>query len=535
MSTAFAEALPSGDLSLEQQVALLSEDEQEALLADLDLDLLPWDWDWTARPSQKLPIEPVGQDADWVMALLNAGRGFGKTRSGTETIRELDERWHSLGRDPGQPLRLALLGRTAADVRDTMLQGPSGLLNIYPPSLQDQVEWISSHRRVNLPGGGFCICFSAEEPDQLRGPAFHFGWADEIAAYKQVRGEGELDAFSNLRMAVRLGLLPQIIATTTPKRVKLLRQLIEEIKANPEKMILRTGRTTDNVHLSASYLATLESLYAGTTLGAQELNGEMLDAVQGATVDADTLDDHRVQKLPHVDTRWARVVAVDPSVAERPNDECGITVIYAPLTFPILNRHAYVVDDRSLKASPTVWGDEVIKAAVKHKAVVVVENNQGGALVRRMLKERAAAANVPVPTIREVWSSKAKAVRAEPIGAAYQRGRVHHVTSFPDLEDQLTSWTPEDKGYSPDRLDALVHGLSALLFPDALVKGGVPGSATSHSPVGTPMPRTSQTVARRMSGIKVDTTRGRARPSGLVVPGYRPGISVPRRTVGGSQ
>jgi hypothetical protein len=135
-------------------------------------------------------------------------------------------------------------------------------------------------------------------------------------------------------------------------------------------------------------------------------------------------------------------------------------VIYAPLTQPMLNRHAYVVDDLSLKGSPTVWGDRVVKAAVKHKAVIVVENNQGGALVRRLLKERAAAHDVPPPQIREVWSTKAKQIRAEPIGAAYQRGRVHHLNVLADLEDQLTSWTPEDKGYSPDRLDAVVHGLA---------------------------------------------------------------------------
>jgi phage terminase large subunit-like protein len=529
-------ALAGGDLSLEQQIALLSEAEQDAILADLDLDDLPWDWGWTARPSQMLPVEPVGEGLDWVMALLNAGRGFGKTRAGTEYIREVDEKWPTLGRDPGQGLRIALLGRTAGDVRDTMLNGPSGLLNIYPPSLQDRVEWISSQRRVNLPGGGFCLCFSAEEPDQLRGPAFHVGWADELAAYKQVKGQGELDAFANLRMAVRLGVLPQIIATTTPKRVKILRALIEEIKANPGKMLMRNGRTTDNVHLAESYLATLEALYAGTTLGAQELNGEMLDAVQGATADAETIDAWRVDKLPRADQRWARVVAVDPSVAEKPGDECGIVVIYAPLTYPILNRHAFVVEDRSLKGSPTLWGDEVIKAADKHKAVVVIENNQGGGLVRRMLKERAAAANIAPPMIREVWSTKAKAVRAEPIGAAYQRGRVHHVTSHPELEDQLTTWTPEDKGYSPDRLDALVHGLSALLFPDALVKGGVPGAAQSHSPVGTPLPRTSQVVARRTTGLRVDTSRtGQRRGSGLVVPGFRQGVSAPRRTIGGQQ
>jgi phage terminase large subunit-like protein len=524
------------DLSLEEQVALLSEEEQDAVLEDLDIDVLPWDWHWAARPSQKLPLEPIGQDMDWVLALINAGRGFGKTRTGAEYVRELDQRWHTLGRDPGQDLRVALLGRTAADVRDTILNGESGLLNIFPPSERDKVEWISSQRRVNLPRGGFCLCFSAEEPDQLRGPQFHFGWGDEMAAYKQIKGEGNLDAWTNLRIAVRLGLLPQVLGTTTPKRVKILRELIAEIAANPETMLLRRGKTSDNRHLAESYKATLEALYAGTTLGQQELEGLMLDAVAGATVDIGPIEDNRVDRIPNpAGTRWIRVISVDPSVAEKPRDLCGITVVYAPLTYPVLKRHAYVVDDLSVKGSPTVWGDRVIKAAMRHRAAIIVENNQGGALVRRMLTERAAAWNVEPPPIREVWAQKSKKMRAENIGAAYQRGRVHHLNVLTDLEDQLTSWTPADKGYSPDRLDAVVHALSSVLFPNAIVKGGVPGATTSHSPVGaTTMPRQTAVIERRMAGLKVDTSRAlQRRPGGLVVPGRAlpSGYAVPRRTV----
>jgi len=526
----------STDLSLEQQVALLPKDAQDALLdalSDEQLEDLPYDWKWNGRPSQILPVGPMGEaEYEWELGLLNAGRGWGKTLAGSQYIREIDKKWHTLGRDPGQQLRVALLGRTAADVRDTILNGQSGLLNIYPPSEQDQIEWISTQRRVNLPGGGFALCFSAEEPDQLRGPQFHVGWGDEIAAYKQVKGQGELDAWTNLRIATRLGLLPQLIATTTPKRVPILRALLAEIAENVGKMLLRTGKTTDNVKLSQSYLNTLFSLYGGTTLGAQELEGLMLDSVEGATVDMETIDAHRVTGLPKLEgKRWVKIISVDPSVAEKPNDECGIVVIYAPLTMPILNRHAYVVSDLSLKASPTVWGDRVVKAAHKHGATVIVENNQGGSLVRRVLKECAAAANVPPPQIREVWSTKAKAIRAEPVGAAYERGRVHHLHSLPDLEDQLTTWTPTDSGYSPDRLDAVVHGLSALLFPQALVKGGVPGASSHLSPVGTRIDARSQ------------LTRGVTAPRtqlGAAAAARRPGIggfgnfgttlTVPRRT-----
>jgi hypothetical protein len=203
----------------------------------------------------------------------------------------------------------------------------------------------------------------------------------------------------------------------------------------------------------------------------------------------------------------------------------------------VVKRQAYVVDDLSVKGSPTVWGDVVIKAAVRHQAVIIAENNQGGALVRRMLHERAAARNVPPPKILEVWSSRAKSVRAEPIGAAYQRGRVHHLNVLPDLEDQLTSWTPADKGYSPDRLDAVVHGLSAVLFPEALVKGGVPGAAVSHPAAqaagGARVPRQTELVAR--SGVTGRTAFPQAvqrRLGGLpTVAG--PGVLVPRRVVPG--
>jgi phage terminase large subunit-like protein len=522
------------DLSLEQQVALLSEAEQDAILAELELDELPWDWDWLARPSQKLDVHPVDYGPTWELAAMLAGRGWGKTQSGSEWIRQVDERWYNLGRDPGQDLRVALLGRTAADVRDTLINGRSGLLNIYPPSLQDKVEWISSQRRVNLPNGGFCLCFSADEPDQLRGPQFHISWGDEVAAYKQVRGEEELDAWTNLRIATRLGNTPQVLATTTPKRVPLLRSLLAEIAEHPDTMILRRGRTTDNVHLPESYIKTLFSLYGGTALGAQELEGVMLDRIQGATTDPETVQTYRVTHLPSMNARWARVVAVDPSVAEKPTDECGIVVIYAPLTFPILNRHAFVIEDLSGRMSPTTWGDQVVQAAVRHRAVVVVENNQGGGLVRRLVAERAAAADMPKPPIREVWSSKSKQMRAEPVGAAYKRGRIHHLNVHPDLEDQLTSWTPKDSGYSPDRLDALVHGASALLFPEALVKGGVPGAAQSHSPVGQRLPRDRVVSERRQSGLRVDTgSRSLQRVPGLGVPSGHPGLGAPRRTVGG--
>lgn len=468
----------TSDMSLEQQVARMSPEERQMILDGLDMDELLYDWSWNGRPSQILPTMPEEGGDDWNIALALAGRGFGKTLMGAQWIRDMDARWKTMGQDTAH-LRIALLGRTAADVRDTMLEGPSGLLNVYPPSVRDRVIWTPSRRRVELPNGAVCLAFSSEEPAQLRGPQFHRAWCDELATFRQVRSpEDDATAWENLRIAVRLGKRPQILATTTPKRVPVMRQLMAEAAAHPEKFLLRRGKTYDNRYLSSAYLDVLVSLYGGTSLGRQELEGEMLEDVLGAMTSEAIIEANRVREIPQ-NIPWIRLVSVDPSVAERPNDECGITVIYISRTWPVLHRQAIVVDDLSVRASPLVWGDIVVKAALEHQATVIAETNQGANLVFQLLRQSADAAKVPMPPMKEVWSSKAKAVRAEPVGAAYGRNRVHHLNVLPELENQLVSWVPGD-GYSPDRLDSVVQGLAAGLFPEALTAGGI-GSATLHS------------------------------------------------------
>jgi phage terminase large subunit-like protein len=334
--------------------------------------------------------------------------------------------------------------------------------------------------------------FSAEEPDQLRGPQFHVGWSDETASYKQIRaGSDNATAWENLRIAVRLGTHPQILATTTPKRVPILKQVLAEAKEKPDKILIRRGRTMDNAKLAGSYKDTLISLYGGTQLGRQELEGEMLEDVVGSMTSEQIIDAYRVEGVP-LGVPWIKIVGVDPSVAERPHDECGIVVVYISNTWPILRRHAFVVDDLSQRASPTVWGDIVVKAAHEHGAIVVAETNQGAALVKQMVKQSAHAANLQNPPIREVWSSKSKAVRSEPVSGAYSRGRVHHVNVLPELEDQITTWVPGESGYSPDRMDALVHACAAGMFPEALIHGA-PGTATLHTASNQRIPLTRQT------------------------------------------
>jgi phage terminase large subunit-like protein len=316
------------------------------------------------------------------------------------------------------------------------------------------------------------------------------GWADELAAYKQVRSlDDDATAWENLRIAVRLGTHPQILATTTPKRVPLLRQLLSESVANPKKFLIRRGRTTDNKYLSEGYLEVLESLYGGTALGRQELEGEMLDDVAGAMTSEAIVNRNRLPVLPD-GIPWIKLVSVDPSVAERPQDECGIVVIYISKTWPVLKRHAFVVEDLSLRAAPAVWGEIAVRAANRHGATIVAETNQGANLVFQMLRQSADALHMEMPPMKEVWATKAKAVRSEPVGGAYARGRVHHIGElFPDLESQITSWVAGESGYSPDRQDALVQGCASGLFPEAITSGGMGTTvlrtvADQHIPLG---------------------------------------------------
>lgn len=468
----------AADLSAEQITAELSPEEQDEVLAELDMENLAWNWRWSGRPSQILPVRPEEGGNDWSTCLSLGGRGAGKTLTGSQWIREVDTFWPTLHRAArGTRLRVALLGRTAADVRDTLVQGESGLLNVYPPSLRDNVIYTPSRRRVDLPGGGLVTCFSADKPDQLRGPQFHIGVADELAAHRQVKGADDLTAWQNMEFAVRLGTTPQKLATTTPKRVASIRKLVRDAKTN-SRILIRRSRSKDNIHLDPMWFATLLANYGGTELGRQELDGEILDNVRGAMASEDILDLTRLSFLPDppAGSRWLKFIGLDPSVSEKRRDEAGIVVVYIPKIAPMNLRHAYIVDDLSENYTPDEWAEVTVRAAHKHNATIIAEVNQGGALIKNSLAQVAKDMSLPVPDIRETWSSKAKAVRAEPVSVAIARRRVHMVGKFDQLEDELTSWVPTD-GASPNRLDAMVFGVVAGLFEKALVQGS-PGSAS---------------------------------------------------------
>lgn len=333
----------------------------------------------------------------------------------------------------------------------------SGILAVSPPD--ERPEYRPSIRRLVWPNGSWAFCTSADEPDTLRGVQAHYAWGDELAAWRQPTKEGELSAWDNLRIATRLGRNPQILATTTPKRVKVLFDLLEEQKKNPKIWTTR-GSTFDNAgNLAGSYLDAITGVYGGTNLALQELYGNMLEAVEGALWDDDMINDVRLDSKLLPPATPLRVIGVDPTVAEEPGDECGIVVVSASTEKDLYRRHAWVLEDASVKGSPQVWAARVVEMHYRWGAPIVAEVNQGGALVKNAIHQ----IDPSIPVF-EVHSKVGKKLRAEPIVLAYQQGRVHHVGMHIDLEEQMVTWEPESTRKSPDRVDALVHALTALLI-----------------------------------------------------------------------
>ena len=437
-----------------EQLAMLPKDQQDAVLRDLDMEQLVWDWNAWARPEQLPP-----KTDDWAIWMYLAGRGAGKTRSAAEWVREK-------AKDTSQgQLRFALVARTAADVRDVIVEGESGIISVSPPSERPLYE--PSKRRLTWPNGNTATCFTADEPDGLRGPQFHYAWADEIAAWRQSPDAAGMTSWDNLRVACRLGNAPQIICTTTPKRVPVLYALLNEADRTGRVVISR-GSTLDNAgNLSSTYLEAITGVYAGTRLAAQELYGEMLSDVDGALWTDELIGRSRETGFPH--GAQMRVVGVDPSVAENPRDECGIVVCASTGERDLYKRHAWVLEDASVHGSPEVWANAVVAMARKYSCPVVAEVNQGGALVTNAI-----LAIDPSIKVLEVHSKHGKALRAEPVTLAYEQNRIHHLNYLPDLESQMISWIPGE-GKSPDRVDALVHALTALMIkpPPGLLGGTI--------------------------------------------------------------
>lgn len=325
-----------------------------------------------------------------------------------------------------------------------MVEGESGILAISPP--WDRPLYEPSKRRITWANGATATTYSADEPDRLRGPQHDAAWADELAAWRYPDA-----AWDNLQMGLRLGTDPRAVVTTTPRPTSLIRSLV----ADPSTAITR-GSTFDNsANLASSTLAHLRRKYEGSRLGRQELYAEILDDAPGALWKRDNIDGLRVTATPADLVRV--VVAVDPAATSGEDaDETGIIV--AAIAG---NGHGYVLADRSLRGTPLEWATAAVRAFGEFTADrIVAEVNQGGEMVTHVL--RTVDRNVPISTVH---AARSKHTRAEPVAALYEQGRIHHVGSFPQLEDQMCAWVPGEQ--SPDRMDALVWAFTELMVDGA--------------------------------------------------------------------
>lgn len=422
----------SSNSSLAERLASLPRNQREEIYQGLTEEqaagtLYDWRGVW-ARANQ---IQPAG---DWRYWLLLAGRGFGKTRTGAETVREWSESYP----------RIHLVAPTAADARDVMVEGESGLLSVFPPDRRPVYE--PSKRLVRFASGGVAYTFSAEEPERLRGPQCYAFWADEVAAWSAP------ESWDNLVFGFRLGDNPRGVITTTPKPIK----LVKDILIDPHTTVTRGSSYENRANLAPAFFDSIIQKYEGTRLGRQELLAELLTDVPGALWTRDLIDRGRVNGTPEF---LRVVVAIDPAVtASEGSDETGI--VCAAMT---RSGHAYVLADGSLRASPHEWARAACRLMLKHGADrCVAEVNNGGDLVEVNIR-----AVHPLIPYRAVRASRGKAVRAEPVAALYEQGRVHHVGSFPELEQQMCEFVPGQEAESPDRMDALVWAIYDLILTPA--------------------------------------------------------------------
>lgn len=338
--------------------------------------------------------------------------------------------------------RGALVARTASDVRDVLVEGESGILNVSHPDRRPR--WEPSKRRLVWPNGSIATTYTGDEPDQLRGPQHHWAVCDELAAWRRP------EAWDMLMMGLRLGDDPRVVVATTPRPVPHIKALL----AAPTTVVTR-GSTYDNLaNLAPAFAAEIIRRYEGTRLGRQELLAEMLDDNPGALWTRATLEASRVSQAPAL-VRVA--VGVDPSVTSGEDAaETGIVVAGIARQGAVL--HGYVLDDRSIRGTPAAWAKQAVAAYHAFRAnLIVAEANQGGEMVRHTI--RTEDRSVPVELVH---ASRGKAARAEPVSSLYEQGKVHHVGMFPTLEDQMCEWVPGE-GESPDRVDALVWALTKLM------------------------------------------------------------------------
>ncbi len=424
--------------------ALWKRGRAEADLAALDTLKLRWlhyDFELWGRADQLPPRAAQGGGA-WTTWLMLGGRGAGKTRAGAEWVRSL-----ATARREGvaPPPRIALVGETLNDARSVMVEGVSGLLAVHPPELRPLYE--PSKRQVRWENGTVAHLYSAEDPDSLRGPQFSAAWCDELAKWRK---PGE--TWAMLQFGLRLGAAPRQVVTTTPRPIKLIKELL----ADPLTAVTRVATAANAINLAPAFLESVVGRYRGTRLGRQELDAEILDDRPDALWPRELIERCRVAEAPEL---RRIVVAVDPPATSGPHaDACGI--VAAGLG---VDGRAYVLDDATVVgARPLDWARRAIRTYRAHEADrIVVEVNQGGDLVATVIAQ--VDAGIPVRAVR---ASRGKWLRAEPVAALYEQGRVAHVGAFPALEDEMSDFGPDglSGGRSPDRVDALVWALTELLL-----------------------------------------------------------------------
>ena len=420
---------------------MLPEKKRSAIIKSLspsDLATLKYAWKFWAREAQRTP------PGDWINWLLLAGRGFGKSRVGKEAVREKVYQGKR---------RIALVGATQADTRKVMVEGDAetpGLLDVFPPN--ERPVYLPSRNLVKFHTGALGFTYSAEKSGRLRGPQHDFGWCDELAAWEEA-GKGRAQrTWDMFKMGLRIGKNPQCVVTTTPKPIKLIKDLVKD----PSTIVTRGSTIENAANLAGSFLEDILRLYKGTRLGRQELEAEILLDVEGALWTLAVIEAFRVRQAP--EGLQGITIGVDPSVAGKDTkedgktkrDDCGI-IVSGRLGPKKPFAHRYVLGEYTLNAAPPVWAVEVVRAYWMHGAsAVYAEQNNGGDLVRMAIHGVDPRVNVKLVT-----AIKDKSARAEITAMRYSRGEIHHIGVLPKLEEELTTWVPDGSSWSPNSIDAL--------------------------------------------------------------------------------
>jgi phage terminase large subunit-like protein len=409
-------------------------------LTDYEAQQLLYDWRLWARPNQIPPTE------SWRTWLILAGRGFGKTRTGAEWVKDQVQ-------NHGKR-RIALVGRTSADCRKTMVEGEAGLLSVFPPELRPRYE--PSRRQITFANGAIAITYPSEEPNLLRGPAHDAAWVDELASFydadvDETVTEGMGTTWSNLQMGLRLGNNPQQVVTTTPRPIKLIKTLLK----SPTTYVTRGSTYENKANLAEAFYSEILSKYEGTRLGRQELMAEILEDVEGAIFRRPWIDEQRVSEIRTKNLQRI-VVAIDPAVTSKDtSDDTGI--VAAGLG---VDGRGYLLDDATCRLSADGWIRRAVNLFHERKADrMVAEVNNGGELVETLL--RTVDKHI---SYKPVHAARGKITRAEPVAALVEQGRISHVGNFQQLEDELCTYTGKPGEQSPNRLDAYVWAFTELML-----------------------------------------------------------------------